>query len=387
MQHRTKLVSAALGLCAAFVATAASAADSLGSLGETRSDTKATVMSPPIVKWQPPQTWNAPAGFSTTDRNFHVGGSAMAKALARLNTFFPVTPCRLVDTRNLFNPAIASPGPFAANEVRVYQVAGKCGVPAAAGRVQAVALAVTTLPTTASGDIEVISNAATLGSTVLMVIQANLWNSATAVTAVDATGKFQVQLRSTPGDMAIDVSGYYADSTTTAAGDFYQFQGSFSGGGLLFVNTLADTLGAAIFASNVNSAVFLANSDNAIDIIEGGVRVENAGANTPTAAFVHVVDASGAGNSCIIGGFPRTVINHPDLNGNPDAIPLAGTSTFAFPGNAAGADDWDAVELQYVTTSTACGGTNLQNHWQLVKQNGAAAFKTGHGYPILVIKP
>jgi len=258
MQHRRKSIAAALGVCAALVAIVASGADSLGTLGETRTETTADLMSPPIVKWTPPQTWNAPAGFSTTDRNFHVGGSAMSKALARLNTFFPVTPCRLVDTRNVFNPAIPSPGPFAANEVRVYQVAGKCGVPATPTRVQAVALAVTTLPTPASGDIEVISNAATLGSTVLMVIQANLWNSATQVTAVDATGRFQVQLRSTPGDMAIDVTGYYADPSTTAAGDFYQFQGSYSGGGLLYVNTLADTLGAAIYARNVKSGVMRA---------------------------------------------------------------------------------------------------------------------------------
>jgi hypothetical protein len=47
---------------------------------------------------------------------------------------------------------------------------------------------VTTPPTAASGDIEVLSEAATLGSTVIMVIQAGQWNSATTVSAVDVDG-------------------------------------------------------------------------------------------------------------------------------------------------------------------------------------------------------
>src|SRR5947209_7627211 len=135
MQHRNLIRVSALGLCAALFAQSA-AADSLDAVGEPPR-AAAEAMSPPIVKWQPPQTWSAPRGFSSTDRAIQPGATSMAKALARLNTYFPVTPCRLVDTRNAFSPAIPSPGPFAANEVRVYQAAGHCGVPAAPGRVQA----------------------------------------------------------------------------------------------------------------------------------------------------------------------------------------------------------------------------------------------------------
>ena len=63
-----------------------------------------------------------------------------------------------------------------------------------------VSLAVTTLPTPASGDVEVIASGVTLGNTVLMVIQAGLWNSADTVTGVNSAGSFQIQVRSTPAE-------------------------------------------------------------------------------------------------------------------------------------------------------------------------------------------
>src|SRR5205807_1175479 len=133
-------------------------------------------------------------------------------------------PCRLVDTRGVFSPVYAG-GAFAANEVRVYSAAGNCGIPAGSNRVQGVSIAITTLPTAASGDIEEIKNGATLGNTVAMVIQAGQWNSVSATPWVDATGKFQVQLRSTPGDVVIDLNGYYGTTNAANTTDFLQING------------------------------------------------------------------------------------------------------------------------------------------------------------------
>ena len=116
-----------------------------------------------------------------------------------MSVFVAIAPCRLVDTRNLFNPAIITPGatPFAAGETRTYRTQGNCGLPLGTNRIFAVSLAITTLPAPPSGDIETVPHGATLGGTVDMVVQANQWNSVSKVVRVDANGDFDTQVRIT----------------------------------------------------------------------------------------------------------------------------------------------------------------------------------------------
>jgi len=282
----------------------------------------------PLVNWPAPQFFEAPAGVTSSMR-----GMPMQKVALSLSTYIPVAPCRLVDTRNAFNPVIISPGPFAANEVRVYRAAGNCGLPAGTNRIKGVSVAVTVLPTPASGDIEVISNAATLGGSVLMVVQAQQWNSGTEVTGVDANGDFKVQLRTTSGHLAIDVNGYYAQTDTTNPSDFLSVDGTngTDGNGLVSVQNHT-TVGAAVRGYNTGGADGLLGSGNAaLDIAAGAIRVRGAGVGSQTIVFQHKVDTTpGTGNICDTGN-NATVLNNQYINGNPAAIlvitPTAGVGT------------------------------------------------------------
>ncbi len=332
-------------------------------------------MLPPLRDWAAPQ-FIAPPGIAGSMDHALVDGKPTGKGFALpLSTFIPVTPCRLLDTRGTFSPVYAG-GPFSAGEVRVYRVPGNCGVPAGNGRVQAVSLAVTTPPTVASGDIEIISNFATLGGTVVMVVQAQQWNSATTLTAVDTNGDFKVQLRSTPGDVVIDINGYYA-TTSGLQQDFISIVGTRSPNGLLYVQN-GDAVGAAanLFNSGSNSQIELASGPYAIDIHGGGIRVLGAGINTTTPAFVYEVDAS---NLCAAD--PRYV-----RIDNPQVFQAAANSAqMLFVTQRITALDPTAprtVNVQFSSTGT-CNGVTAPG-WYLF---ATTAFGIGEQFNVLVINP
>ena len=320
-----------------------------------------TAINPPLVNWVAPQFFNAPRGAFSSDGSFS-SKSSMTKAARTLATFIPVAPCRLVDTRGLFNPVytgfgLGDPGqpypaqhnPFADHEVRVYNAAAvnpftskSCGIPAGNNRIVAVSVAVTTMPTAASGDVEVIANGQALGGTVLMVVQQNIWNSATTATPVDNSGNFQVQVRNMSADMAIDVNGYYAQMDSNNTTDFFSILGNFnSDGGLLNVDETG-IIGAAIRAVSGGGAdVRLAQGFNAIDVVTGRLRVRGAGVNTDTIAFVHQTSTGSSGNVCDATQEPTldahyTRIENPQTFDGTGTADLSGVMVFAQQrGNAA----------------------------------------------------
>src|SRR3954467_10856270 len=143
----------------------------------------------------------------------------------------------------------------------------------------------------------VIKNGATLGNTVAMVIQAGQWSSVSAAPGVDAAGNFQVQLRSSPGDVVIDINGYYG-TTDTANNDLLVINGkNDSPGGVLVVNTTTtQPFSGAINAQNLarGTGVLLAEGGNAaIDVTGGALRVRGAGVGTNTFVTKHKVNTAG----------------------------------------------------------------------------------------------
>lgn len=145
-------------------------------------------------------------------------------------TYTPVTPCRLVETRGTFaavyqgdGSASHTPVPFSPNEIRSYTVQGGNGVcltqlppglnPAA------VQLQVFGMPTTTlSGDIEILPQGATFGSTATMVYLGSVaFNTvSTAATINLADNQISVQVRGGGANLALDVVGYFAAPATTA---------------------------------------------------------------------------------------------------------------------------------------------------------------------------
>lgn len=336
----------------------------------------------PLLHWDAPQLFNPVHGVSGSLPGFAAAG-IHAKAALALATFIPIAPCRLVDTRGVFNPAIPSSGPFAAGETRVYRAPGNCAIPTGSNRVKAVSLAITTPPTAASGDIEAISAAATLGGTVVMVIQAGQWNSATTVSAVDPSGDFKVQLRGTPGHVVIDINGYYASPDASNLLDYVSIVGAYAfSGGVLYVENKSAT-GAAISAQGTDSSARLGFGSDAL-VLQGGVRVPNAGSGNANFVYVHKVTAN---NSCVLFLSPVTVLNHPSLNGNPDAIPFIGMGMTRYPGTATDGLDYDNAKLTYSGAGFPCGTTSTANRWFLIKDGGESPFVVNHAFPVMVITP
>jgi hypothetical protein len=334
----------------------------------------------PLVEWSAPQFFNAPSGVTSSMPGFQAKG-VTAKAALDLATFIPIAPCRLVDTRGLFSPVYAG-GPFSAGQTRVYRASGNCGVLAGNDRVKAVSLAVTTPPTAASGDIEVVSEAATLGSTVVMVIQAGQWNSATTVSAVDPQGDFKVQLRGTPGDVVIDINGYYA-SVSQSQSDFINVDGSYSAG-LFFVYN-HNPAGAAIRGYNTGgiSDVNLALGNNAIDIATGGIRIRNSGLNTSGAAFVHKVSAA----TRMCGNDAYSVIDHPDLNDVPRAIIIiTPVENYNNSTGATGTNGPSATTYTPMVQYLAPGVCAPNGRWS-IRRSDNTVHVDGTGFNVLVLSP
>ena len=147
--------------------------------------------------------------------------------------YTPVTPCRLVDTRGTFaavyqgnGTASHTPVPFAPNEIRTYTVQGGNGVcltqlPAGLNP-SAVQLQVFGMPTTsASGDIEILPQGATFGSTATMVYVASInFNTVSTAAKVNtANNQISVQVRGGGAHIAVDVVGYFRAPSNYGTGN------------------------------------------------------------------------------------------------------------------------------------------------------------------------
>jgi hypothetical protein len=147
------------------------------------------------------------------------------------SVYTPVTPCRLVETRGVFaavyqgdgSPA-HTPLPFTANQIRTYTVQGGnnvCLTQLPAGLdPSAVQLQVFGMPTTSiSGDIEILPQGSTFGTTATMVYVASIaFNTVSTAARINpANNQISVQVRGGGAHVAIDVVGYFeaaSDSTS-----------------------------------------------------------------------------------------------------------------------------------------------------------------------------
>jgi Bacterial Ig-like domain (group 3) len=125
--------------------------------------------------------------------------------------FYPLTPCRLVDTRN---PAGPLAGPYlAAGQARAFPVqSGSCKIPSTA---QAYSLNVTAIPPTASGKPQPVNNLAVWPTGQAQPISSTLNATTGTVTANAAivsagTGGSLSVSATNNTDLLLDVNGYFA---------------------------------------------------------------------------------------------------------------------------------------------------------------------------------
>jgi len=341
----------------------------------------------PLVDWSVPQFLGGTSGVKSS-MGSELATSAKSPTLKLdlgMSVFTAVQPCRLVDTRGVFSPVYAG-GPFTAGEIRTYQAAGHCGLPVGSNRIKAISIAITTLPSSISGDVETVPHGSALGGTVDMVAQANQWNSVSKIVRVDSTGSFDMQLRFTSGDLAIDINGYYADVSATNTNDFYSLRGKYAVDGGLLYSENSSAVGGAIRAFNSDPTlgaaagdVRLAQGTNAIDIGGGQIRVRNAGVGTSTPAFIHQV---GAANLCTDTRYTRlneTHLSPPDSS----AGQMLWVQEAAHTGTAVTTPP-KGIRTVFLS-SFNCDGTNtLPNSWYLFSDT---AFASGETYNVLLINP
>jgi hypothetical protein len=130
-------------------------------------------------------------------------------------TYTPVIPCRLLDTRGIYSPVYAG-GAFAPGETRNYAVQGGNGtclsqLPAGLNPT-AIQLQVFGMPTTkASGDIEILPQGTTFGTSATMVYSGSLeYNTVSTTAKVNlANNQIGIQVRGGGANVAIDVVGYF----------------------------------------------------------------------------------------------------------------------------------------------------------------------------------
>jgi len=145
----------------------------------------------------------------------------MTKALGEATqdvVYTPVTPCRLVETRTNGVPAVyKGAGAFSPGEVRTYTVQGGNGtcltqLPSGLNP-SAIQLQVFGIPVDAgSGDVEILPEGGTFGSTSTLVFLGNVAFTSASTTALVNGGnnEISVQVRLGSADVAIDLVGYFA---------------------------------------------------------------------------------------------------------------------------------------------------------------------------------
>jgi hypothetical protein len=138
--------------------------------------------------------------------------------------YTPVTPCRLVETRGTFAAVYQGGGPFAGGAIRNYTIQGGNGVcltqlPGGLNPT-AIQLQVFGIPINSgsSGDIEILPQGSTFGSTATEVYVGNVaFNTVSTTAKINLTNnQIGVQVRGGGADLAMDVVGYFAPPVATA---------------------------------------------------------------------------------------------------------------------------------------------------------------------------
>ena len=121
-------------------------------------------------------------------------------------SFFTLTPCRLVDTRNPYGP-LAGP-PLAAGTERMFTLAGTCSIPASA---KAVSLNLAVTQPTGSGNLRLYPAGVATPLVASLNYSAGQTRSNNAIVSLDATGRLAAYCAQAGGTahLIIDVNGYF----------------------------------------------------------------------------------------------------------------------------------------------------------------------------------
>jgi hypothetical protein len=122
-------------------------------------------------------------------------------ALAQPAQFYPLTPCRVIDTR------LPTPNPLTGGSTRSFTVKGQCGVPSDA---KAISYNLTAIQASSQGHFRIFPHGVTLPDTSAINFPAGVNIANGGVVAVAAgTPDLSLFLNAGSANAALDVTGYF----------------------------------------------------------------------------------------------------------------------------------------------------------------------------------
>lgn len=357
MQFKRTLV----GAMGALIAACSFAVSPDGSSGYAVADTSRS-RAVPMQNWSPAALKGKQTGAT---------GQQSKAATDLVTVFRPVTPCRLIDTRpgqvsavgNIGGTIIASGGTR-----RTVNMTGQCGIPnnfTVAGL--SLAFAVFNSTPNNGGSLSFTTPSAAATGFNIVHSPGLTWNSTSAAIVTGGTGgDFDVVSSGSTVDLIVDVNGYFQnmdevdtgtqelDITSTTGGDAFQVNNSGAGGSAL-----------AATANGTNG--------RALQIYSGRFSVSGAstvGGNGTV--YIHEVTAASLVAPCTT---TRSNLDHPMLNGNPNAVIIVTPMT-----NNATPPTTNVTAENVTLAGNAC---TALNNWRLFFNGGTPT--VGHRYAIMII--
>jgi uncharacterized repeat protein (TIGR01451 family) len=123
-------------------------------------------------------------------------------------SYYTLTPCRLIDTRNPPGP-LGGPA-LVAGQNRTFQVTGSCGIPANA---TAVFVNTTVVAPTSTGNLRIFATGAALPQVSALNYSAGQIRGNNGIFVLDASGRFDIRCTQASGtaDVIVDVVGYFVE--------------------------------------------------------------------------------------------------------------------------------------------------------------------------------
>ena len=154
--------------------------------------------------------------ISTGTRQWALGSAAaVAVAVAATagaqtaQSFFALTPCRVVDTRTSIDPAPVKRGTFADNEARAYTLSQSTDCPGLPTTATAWSLNIQYRPTTLAAFLTAYPDGVTRPVVSTLVGYPDTWIVNNAIVPAASGGTFDIYCQYA-GNVVIDVNGYFA---------------------------------------------------------------------------------------------------------------------------------------------------------------------------------
>ena len=306
---------------------------------------------------------------------------SLKAATDRATVYRPVPVCRLIDTRG--NPAFFTlAGPLAPGSTNI-PAAGRCGIPSTGVAGISLSFHVLNLTVNNGGFIAFLQQGAPVNGTNAVFNPGAMWTAATAnVSIPNDSGNFAIFIAQSTVHVIVDVNGYYQDMDFVDVGtQELDISGNVDGGDVF--EALNTGTGSALAGTNFGTGP-------ALRIGGGSFAVAGAGIGSGTTAFIFEVDTAAfgsGGNLC--GGVPSiAVIDHPMLNGDPNAMVLITARENApsslgpaFPAPSASGG---AVSAFYLSGGI-CSAAAATNHWAVRDKSGEALVNVSQ-YSVFIIK-